>query len=391
MTEQPVGSNTTPKWDFSRLSAIISVFGINSAIWQAVDDYLVAENPEQPINLGVLISEWGVKERQWEVLEMRSGFVKYHTYDEIGESWGVGRARAQQVGQKALVRLEKGLYQMLPLFVDLEAIVDDLWPVRERNKSVNSAVFVQQDALLSIGWEQAEGSEIRNLLLALRSLVNAKLNEVTDKLPKLSYFACSLSPLIIKHPRIAEEITVADAIQNPRWTYEVLVETILKEAGRPLHYKEIAERADIMKVRSEISLKGVHNVLYIKDDKFACVGQGTYGLVAWGLTSVDAYNDIIAEAMKNTTVPLTLSEITFYVSGRREINPKSLQMTLDLHPRFYRTVMGTYGLRSRLPAREKQTLRTPHWLIEAPSSFERLEKATERGYDVDALVARDFL
>lgn len=280
---------------------------------------------------------------------------------------------------------------MLPLIVDLEAIVTDLWPVREHNKSINSAVFVQQDALLSIGWEQAEGSEIRQLLLALRSLVNAKMNEVPEKLPELSYFACLLMPTIIKHPKIAEEMAADDAAQNPRWTYEVLVETVLREAGTPLHYKEIAERADQMKVRSEISLKGIHNVLYIKEDKFACVGQGTYGLTEWGLTSIDTYNDIIAEALKNVDRPMTLSEITFYVSSKRTVNPQSLKMTLDLHPRFYRTAVGTYGLRSKLPAREKQTLRTPHWLIEDPSSFERLENATERGYDVNALVARDYL
>ena len=157
----------------------------------------------------------------------------------------------------------------------------------------------------------------------------------------------------------------------------------------PLHYKEIADRADEMGVRSDLSLKGVNNVLFAKPDKFAYVGQGTYGLKAWGMASVDSYVNIIVEALKASGQVMTLNEVSFYVNNKRAIKPHSLQLTLDMNVRFYRTAAKTYGLRSWLSPPEKQTLRTPVWLVEAPASYERVEKALERGYNVEALVSSD--
>ena len=40
-------------------------------------------------------------------------------------------------------------------------------------------------------------------------------------------------------------------------------------------------------------------------------------------------------------------------------------MLLDMYPRFYKSLENTYGLRAWLSPREKQTLRTPEWLVES--------------------------
>lgn len=385
--------NTALMPSLGRLSAIIFVFGINKAIWRDVDEYFAAEGQGKLISLSRIVGDWGLKQRWWEVLELRSGFANKHTYDEIsGSIGGIGRERVRQILVKSLRRLEDRLYRDIPLLTLLEAQTYELWS--SDVSSINSAVFVQQEALAEIGWEPLQGSDVRRLLLALRSLVSAGMHTVPARLPQLNYFACSLPPEIVGHPLIAARVAAEvaeDAVRNPRWTYELLVKTVLEEAGEPLHYKEIADRADQMGVRPDVNLKGVHNILLIKTDKFALVGQGTYGLTAWGLTSVDNYVNIIAEALKASNRVMTVSEVSFCVNNKRPIKRQSLQMTLDLHPRFYRTVAGTYGLRARLPAREKQTLRTPVWLIEDSASFERVAKAIERGYDVETLVAMDRL
>lgn len=64
-------------------------------------------------------------------------------------------------------------------------------------------------------------------------------------------------------------------------------------------------------------------------------------------------------------------------------------MYLDMHPRFYKSINGTYGLRTWLPPREKQNLRTPEWLVEDSKSFERVERSKQRGYDVEGIIETD--
>ena len=65
-------------------------------------------------------------------------------------------------------------------------------------------------------------------------------------------------------------------------------------------------------------------------------------------------------------------------------------MSLDMQPRFYKSLEKTYGLRVWLPPREKQTLRTPEWLVEESDSFKRLEQAIKRGYDVVNMIQADL-
>ena len=64
-------------------------------------------------------------------------------------------------------------------------------------------------------------------------------------------------------------------------------------------------------------------------------------------------------------------------------------MTLDMNPRFYFSQEGTYGLRAWLRVREKQTLRTPEWQVETFQSYERVERAMERGDDIDMIMSQD--
>jgi hypothetical protein len=64
-------------------------------------------------------------------------------------------------------------------------------------------------------------------------------------------------------------------------------------------------------------------------------------------------------------------------------------MFLEMHVRFYRSAAGSYGLRAWLAPRHQQTLLTPPGLVEAPESFERLTRASSRGYDVERIIAVD--
>jgi hypothetical protein len=177
--------------------------------------------------------------------------------------------------------------------------------------------------------------------------------------------------------------------ERRKWTYKDLAEKVLRDAGEPMHFSEIAGAAERLRRRASVTLSGLHNALHYDKERFAWVSPGTYGLREWGLESVETFPALIAQSLTAKGRPLTKGELFAAVNSRRPIQPASLTMFLDLHPRFYRCVDGRYGLRAWLPPRDRQTLRTPSWQVEDAASFERVEAARKRGYDVDALVLQD--
>ena len=248
--------------------------------------------------------------------------------------------------------------------------------------------------LVRAGWERPEREEIKRLLIALRAVVDDGSN-IPEKLwPRLSFVACALSPPILKHTKVAEELgrkQKREKEQHRIWKYDELAEAVLKEANTPLHWSEIADRAEKMGHRRSFNATGLYNALLRDKDKYAHIGPGTYGLTAWGLTSVDLYPDIIADILKESEKPLSYGDILQRVSKIRPIKKQSLQMSLDMQPRFYCSLEGSYGLRAWLLPREKQTLRTPKWQVESSDSFERLANAEARGYDISNMLEKDKL
>jgi hypothetical protein len=123
---------------------------------------------------------------------------------------------------------------------------------------------------------------------------------------------------------------------------------------------------------------------------FVRVDAGTYALAEWGVNQVETYPDIIASVMKPLKKALPAETIYHRVMEIRPVKQATLTMLLDLHPRFYKSLEKTYGLRVWLSPREKQTLRTPEGLVEDGDSCKRLEKARQRGYDIDSIIEMDL-
>jgi hypothetical protein len=114
-------------------------------------------------------------------------------------------------------------------------------------------------------------------------------------------------------------------------------------------------------------------------------------LVEWGNKQVKPYPDIVAAVLSQEKQVLSFDKILALVSSIRPIKQPSLFMYMEMHPRFYKAINNLYGLRGWLPPRENQNLRTPEWLIEDSKSYERLERAKQRGYDIDSIVEEDKL
>lgn len=333
-------------------------------------------------DLDAALAALGLDERAWVVLEARSGFGPRATLEAIGLNFGVSRERVRQIENKAVGALADGLRLLGPAL-----------DVFEAQKTPEGADAHALDAGLAralgrAGWRGARKAAVRRVVLGVRALCDRDPAVCAERWPRFSFAACALAPPVTAHPAVARKVAEEQEASRPL-SYEELIELVLQQAGGPLHWKEIAERAEKLNRRRDCDRRSIHNTLIRCRDLFVLVGQGTYGLAASGLARAVPYPDVIAEVFLEAGRPLSYGEVSLAVNAKRKIKPTSLQMYLNQHPRFYRSVNALYGLRAWLPPRELQTLRTPDRLVEPPDSAARVEFALAHGYKVDEIVARD--
>jgi hypothetical protein len=334
--------------------------------------------------VNTLLAHFTLQDRHWDVLKYRVGFDKRLSLEEVGGKFGLTRERVRQIQTRALERIQKTFESSMPLMRLLEASARVPIPVTEDTANPTQAFLSISRTLVESGWEMPTLEDVARVMLLLRFLIELKQSDVSRHLPELTRFACNIEPKITRHPAVHES-----AKERPqRLTYEVLAERILRLEGGPLHYREIIARVEACGLRKSVAINGLHNALVAKD-AFVNVAPGVYGLAEWGLSPCDPYPDVIARIMTRQGKGWSYGEILQGVCAIRSVKNTTLKMLLDLHPRFFRSIDGTFGLRAWLPPREKQTLRTPRWLVEDVDSFDRLASATDRGYNVDNIIASD--
>lgn len=114
---------------------------------------------------------------------------------------------------------------------------------------------------------------------------------------------------------------------------------ILKEAGKPLHFKEIAKKIDEYKLsKKKTHPQTVHNEL-IKDKNFVLVGRGIYALAQWGYKK-GTVKDVLEEIFKQSKKPLTREEVLKKVLEVRQV--KKSTIVINLNNFFAKTKTGEY-------------------------------------------------
>jgi hypothetical protein len=247
--------------------------------------------------------------------------------------------------------------------------------------------------LVKSGYEDVDERTVGQLIVALRTLVKAHLDkthlaETISRWPELSYAVCRAEVAIRWHPLVRASMDRL-AQEQRDLSYPTLVEMALQQAGEPLHWQQIAERAEAFGRRKNFSADTMMNSMIANSEMFVRVGPGTYGLAEWGLSEQAPFTDFVADLLLAEKRTMSHSELEFRIREARNVNPASVMLTLELGVRFYKAETGNYGLRAWLSPREMQTLRTPDYLVETESSFQRVARAASRGYHVEAVIARD--
>lgn len=115
---------------------------------------------------------------------------------------------------------------------------------------------------------------------------------------------------------------------------------VLKESGRPLHFREIAElinKTDFKFGRPAYA-QTVHNEL-IKSDKFVLVGRGVYALSEWGYKP-GTVRQVIESLLEKR--PMGKEEILGEVLKKRQVKRNTVILNLNDGEYFVKTKDGKY-------------------------------------------------
>ena len=117
---------------------------------------------------------------------------------------------------------------------------------------------------------------------------------------------------------------------------------IIKEFGKPLHFRDIAKKIDQYRLnKKKTHPQTVHNEL-IKDKNFVLVGRGIYALVEWGYKK-GTVKDVIEEIIKNSSKALNRKEILEKVLTVRQV--KESTIVINLNNYFSKSKNGTYSIK----------------------------------------------
>ena len=328
-----------------------------------------------PPSIDAMLSLLAIDEFDWQLLVLR--YWEAHTLQAIAdwESVNLTRERVRQRILRCIERCRKRAGALGPALEAMETAAKRLGDPLFEMLAPDRALLRVVGSLTYSGFDDARPTNLVRLFSALRGVVNKYPMEFTKAYPKATYFICAINPPVTQHTGVAEGLQRAQD-KNRSWSYIELARKVLEDAGEPLHWSVIAQRAEKIGHKSTFYSRSLHNAL-VCHDIFVWQEQGTYGLASWGMNRARYTLEILQSVLHQEGKALPEERIRELANRERSVEDSSLLIYLTLHPGFYRSREGTYGLREWLPPRHKQTLATPKWLIESPASYKRLSNQSE--------------
>jgi hypothetical protein len=181
--------------------------------------------------------------------------------------------------------------------------------------------------------------------LRSRELLNALAN-------KFGPFAVSLTelPALVRSIAALEEKKAhgryrarGGSLKNPANQYERL----LREAGKPLHFKEIIDRTRRATCSGLIQSRSVTNVL-TEDPRFVAMAQsGFWALTEWRNIETRTITNIAADLIEKAGGPLDQDCLYTLIKARRPVARDSIRALLGRDARFRRTGVQMWSLVER--------------------------------------------
>ena len=234
--------------------------------------------------------------------------LKYQAIDHLEK---LAQELVEQVRQARRLFL---LEDLIKLSFELDVFKDNA------DKLVSANKFDLASALA--GYENFQDSQLINKYKPIYSVLRA-----TRHLEENKFGVLGEADLPEIRPR-----TIADKIY-----------LILKNAGQPLHFREITERINQIFPDKSANPATVHNEL-ILDDRYVLVGRGVYALKESGYQAGKAV-DIVTRILRQARHSLTKEEIINKVLEQRLLKPATINLILSNKQLFQKLPDGTYTLK----------------------------------------------
>jgi len=337
----------------------------------------------------------GLTERERDVIMLRHGldFKGPKTLEKIGGQFQVTRERIRQIENSALRKIGKaeGLAELLK---PAETVFNQVL-------ELHGGIMAEETLLNEIiARSNLSDSDQAHLYFILSQLLNEKLVKVKEtddyhaawQLPTASWQileeilgllfeafnelgeAVSLEkimshlqekkgehqlaehftePIINSFLRVSKKLNINPFNEWGLNTWETIalkrisdkVYLVLKKAGQPLHFTEIAAKINELGIDQKTANPAtIHNEL-ILDPKYILVGRGIYALREWGYQP-GVVADVVAEVLKSAGQPLNKEEIIKRVLEKRLVKRSTIILALMNKERFSRDKEGNYTLKS---------------------------------------------
>ncbi len=115
---------------------------------------------------------------------------------------------------------------------------------------------------------------------------------------------------------------------------------VMKNLGRPLHFREITEEINKMNFDKKIAHPAtIHNEL-ILDDKYILIGRGIYGLKKWGYEP-GRVSDVVKKILK-AEGPMSKEELIEKVSQKKLVKKSTINLAIINDPAVQKDKNGKY-------------------------------------------------
>lgn len=325
------------------------------------------------------------KDRDREVVAKRHGLKSHtpHTLEQIGSQLGITRERVRQIEKAALAKIreqsltENAAHQAILEHLQsqgglsqLSSVADALGLEETDRPNLAYLVRVTPDIVLVEQTEELHpvvalvDTYDRDQVLSLHK----SLTDAIKQINKPTKFDRLHGAIDGPHAKVAlEELASASKLiadldgawglngwpeVNPKSIRDKTY-LVLKKAGRPMHFTEIAEKISRLNANpKQVTTQAVHNEL-IKDKRFVLIGRGIYALAEWGYQA-GTVADIIEQILREES-PLSREEIIKRVLARRQVKVATIALNLQEKPQFKRVGKGLYALDAdAIPEKKKR-------------------------------------
>ncbi len=330
-----------------------------------------------------------IDDRQQKVIKRRFGLFEYKkaTLARIGADMDLTRERIRQIESTGLKKLRRK--------ENLKIIKKELAKTKKAVKELGGLVVISQAADMVIGKSERDKDNLHSLELILTLIKDLKISKQNQNFVKYwydkKYNNKTIRKIAKEYQSILKnvgEVTKLDKLikqfkktglgkktnlsqsaleqivyinknisidnrgrvglmswssVNPKSAREKAY-LVLKKAGKPLHYREIAKniKEENFYSKHNPTAPTVHNEV-ILDDRFVLIGKGVYALKEWGYQP-GTVEDVIREILKDNPKGLERSKIIKKVLKQRRVAKNTILANLNRKKTFTKKEDQVYAL-----------------------------------------------